>query len=118
MVLSPHVSIYKFPMAALSSITNRITGIVLSGCFGAGGLVCLFGQENQLIDAYSQLCPNSKRAVHGIVTFPVAFHTLGGIRHFLWDAYPKLLTNKSVAKSSVMIFVGSAMCSGVVSVLT
>lgn len=29
--VSPHVTIYKFPLAALSSITNRITGVILSG---------------------------------------------------------------------------------------
>lgn len=28
--VSPHVGIYKFPPAALSSITNRITGVGLS----------------------------------------------------------------------------------------
>lgn len=27
--LSPHVQIYKFPPAALSSITNRVTGVLL-----------------------------------------------------------------------------------------
>lgn len=29
--VSPHVTIYKFPVAAISSITNRVTGVVLSG---------------------------------------------------------------------------------------
>ena len=29
--VSPHVTIYKFPPAALSSITNRVTGVVLTG---------------------------------------------------------------------------------------
>lgn len=28
--VSPHVTVYKFPIAALSSITNRVTGVVLS----------------------------------------------------------------------------------------
>ena len=28
--VSPHVTIYKFPLAAISSITNRVTGCVLS----------------------------------------------------------------------------------------
>jgi hypothetical protein len=29
-LVSPHVTIYAFPMAAISSITNRVTGITLS----------------------------------------------------------------------------------------
>jgi hypothetical protein len=28
--VSPHVTIYKFPVTALSSITNRVTGVILS----------------------------------------------------------------------------------------
>ena len=34
--VSPHVTIYAFPLSALSSITNRLTGFALS--MGAGGL--------------------------------------------------------------------------------
>jgi hypothetical protein len=29
--VSPHVTIYKFPVVALSSITNRVTGVILTG---------------------------------------------------------------------------------------
>lgn len=29
--VSPHVTIYKFPPAAISSITNRVTGVILTG---------------------------------------------------------------------------------------
>ena len=28
------------------------------------------------------------------------YHTLGGIRHFVWDAYPHLLTNMKVTRVS------------------
>lgn len=34
--VSPHVTIYAFPVGAISSITNRVTGVALS--FGAAGL--------------------------------------------------------------------------------
>lgn len=37
--VSPHVTIYAFPAAALSSITNRVTGCELA--FGAAGLGAL-----------------------------------------------------------------------------
>ena len=37
--VSPHVTIYAFPVTALSSITNRVTGCLLSvGCAGLGAL--------------------------------------------------------------------------------
>lgn len=35
--VSPHVTIYKFPVVALSSITNRVTGVALSA-----GMLILF----------------------------------------------------------------------------
>jgi succinate dehydrogenase (ubiquinone) cytochrome b560 subunit len=35
--VSPHVTIYAFPVTAISSITNRATGMALSvGCAGLG----------------------------------------------------------------------------------
>jgi succinate dehydrogenase (ubiquinone) cytochrome b560 subunit len=37
--VSPHVTIYAFPVGALSSITNRVMGCALS--FGAAGLGAL-----------------------------------------------------------------------------
>ena len=39
--VSPHVTIYKFPLAAISSITNRVTGCVLS-----------VGMYNKLIQSF------------------------------------------------------------------
>ena len=41
--VSPHVTIYAFPMAAVSSITNRVTGVALSVGCGALGAVELVG---------------------------------------------------------------------------
>lgn len=38
--ISPHVNIYKFPPAALTSITNRVTGVLLS-----------VGKKRTIIDA-------------------------------------------------------------------
>ena len=36
--ISPHVNIYRFPITAISSITNRITGVYLTGIFIGSGL--------------------------------------------------------------------------------
>ena len=40
--ISPHVTIYKFPLPAISSISNRITGVAMTGLFlgyGLGNLI-------------------------------------------------------------------------------
>ena len=97
--LSPHVSIYKFPLTAVSSILNRVNGVVISNFFIFSGICCAFNQEKYvkslLKDKYIQTC----------VTAPFVYHTLGGIRHILWDKYPTyFLNNKATHKSSIAIF--------------
>lgn len=42
--VSPHVTIYAFPVTAVSSITNRVTGCALSvGCAGLGAIELVMG---------------------------------------------------------------------------
>lgn len=101
-ILSPHVSIYKFPITALSSITNRATGIAISGMYIIGGTSLLFNVD--LIKHYEKLNDNHKKIIHYSLLFPNIYHLYGGIRHLLWDKYPKLLTNVSVTKSSYFIY--------------
>ena len=98
--ISPHVSIYKFPVTALSSITNRITGVVLSGGFIIIGISSFFPkQQETILQKYESL-----RIIKPILFFPIILHTFGGIRHFLWDFKPQLLSNSKVTKSSYILF--------------
>lgn len=98
--ISPHVSIYKFPVTALSSITNRITGVVISGGFIIVGISSFFPkQQETILQKYESL-----RIIKPILFFPIIYHTLGGIRHFLWDFKPQLLSNSKVTKSSFILF--------------
>tara|TARA_Y100000768_G_scaffold311301_1_gene245838 strand:+ start:4426 stop:4830 length:405 start_codon:yes stop_codon:yes gene_type:complete len=104
--ISPHVSIYKFPVTALSSITNRITGVVLSGGFIIVGISSFFPkQQETILQKYESLKKyESIRIIKPILFFPIIFHTFGGIRHFLWDFKPQLLSNSKVTKSSFILF--------------
>ena len=103
--LSPHVTIYKFPITAISSITNRITGVYLSSVF----ILCGFSHFSKfdLYNEYNNLERNYKRLINYSLIFPINFHTLGGIRHFIWDKYPKYLQNSLVKKSSIGLFATS-----------
>lgn len=107
MKISPHVSIYKFPLGALSSITNRLTGLSLSGVFVLGGLIqfCPIPWETH----YQNLSLVQKKTLHYTVLFPTWYHTLGGIRHFVWDLYPHLMTNKIAQRSSIFLILGSTV---------
>lgn len=98
--ISPHVSIYKFPLTALSSITNRVTGMVLSGGFIMIGISSFFPKQQVIIQKKYE----SIQIIKSVIFFPIIYHTLGGIRHFIWDFKPQLLSNIKVTKSSYILF--------------
>lgn len=100
--ISPHVNIYKFPITAISSISTRLSGLYLTGVFIGGGLYCLNG--NNLEEKYNSLSKFQQRLVNISLIIPTTYHTFGGLRHFIWDKYPKLLQNNKVAKSSYALF--------------
>ena len=114
--VSPHVTIYAFPITALTSIANRATGMCLSfGCLGlgvmemAGGsgsalsFVETLGQSSFLIAAPAKFC----------VAFPLTYHYLGGVRHMLWDRNPDMLTNEDTEKASYALLASSTVLSGI-----
>lgn len=100
--ISPHVQIYKFPLTALSSITNRITGLGLSGMYIGLGTSYLFNQN--LLEYYDNANQPVKTTVNYTILFPNIYHTCGGIRHFIWDKYPQFITKQLVHRSSLALF--------------
>ncbi len=104
--ISPHVSIYTFPIAAISSITNRVTGLFLT----TGLLVappcylykeCWFSSRGE---PPPPIPPYVKNVLIFIGSFSITYHSLGGIRHIAYDIYPSLINNKFSRDSSVYMF--------------
>ena len=102
MPMSPHVTVFAFPMVAITSITNRVTGCALSvGCAGLGAA--------ELLGSGNALALMEWTATHGMlmtaaakfaVAFTASYHYGGGLRHFLWDYRPEYLSNEVAEKSS------------------
>lgn len=108
--VSPHVTIYAFPVTALSSITNRVTGAALTvGTTGIGALSLVGVDVASLASTIgsSAIGPLAKFAVG----FPLVYHYVGGLRHVMWDRSPEMLTNESVERTSYMVFGGSTAIS-------
>ena len=107
--ISPHVQIYKFPITAISSISTRLSGFYLTGCFIGFGISKLSNydvyKEYKLLNSYQQ------KFINYSIIVPVNFHTLSGIRHFVVDKYPSLLTNNKMAYSSWLLFSSTAITS-------
>ena len=103
--ISPHVQIYKFPITAISSITTRLTGLGLTGLYLGYGTLCFFGKQDLVNKKYNSLNENYKKLINYTILTPTVYHTLGGIRHFVWDKFPSnFLNNKSVSRSSFLLF--------------
>jgi len=102
--ISPNIFIYKFPITALSSITNRITGIYLTKLFLFGGVVSLFEYDKLLLYKYNSCDKNIKKIINYSIIFSGSYHTFGGIRHLIWDKFPQLLTKSNVALHSKLLF--------------
>jgi succinate dehydrogenase (ubiquinone) cytochrome b560 subunit len=112
--VSPHVTIYAFPVGAISSITNRVTGCALSfGAFGLAGLDLVAGSGTslelmQMIGSQGFLVAAPAKFA---VSFPIVYHYFGAIRHFAWDYFPDYLNNIDVPKSSWLLLGGSTVVS-------
>mmetsp|Transcript_19630 Transcript_19630/g.41378 ORF Transcript_19630/g.41378 Transcript_19630/m.41378 type:complete len:199 (+) Transcript_19630:173-769(+) len=114
--VSPHVSIYSFPICAMSSITTRVTGMCLSiGALGLG-FVEIVGGNGAALELMSAIGSSGGVVAAGAkfsVAFPFLYHYLGGMRHLVWDNSPEMLTNVDVEKASYVLIGTSVLLSGV-----
>lgn len=109
--LSPHLQIYKLPLAALISITHRLTGLFLT----AGTVLLVYwlaaiagGPESY---ATAQAVLGSwffGKPILFVWSFALYFHLCNGIRHLVWDAGYGFELN-SVDASGNAVIVGSAV---------
>ena len=86
--LSPHLQVYRLPLAALMSISHRATGVLLA----VGSLVLVYwlaavaSGPDAFADAQALLGSIPGRALLLIITFSLFYHLGNGIRHLFWDA--------------------------------
>lgn len=108
--VSPHVTIYAFPIAAITSVTHRVTGGLLAiGMYGIGITEILGGDAAAVFDVLgsSAIAPLAKFSV----AFPLVFHTLAGIRHMYWERYPDGLNPESQRQASLALIGSSSALS-------
>ena len=112
--VSPHLTIYAFPVGAISSITNRVTGCALS--FGAAGLGALElvggpGTSLSLMETIGSQGFLVAAPAKFAVSFTIVYHYFGAIRHFAWDNMPDYLNNVDVPKASYLLLGSSTLVS-------
>ena len=125
--LSPHITIYAWPVSAIASIsirgmlffyfvefsnifTLKVTGVALTvGMYGIG-LGSLAGLD---VAPIMQDIGNSGVGALAkfSISFPIIYHLLGGMRHLYWEKMPDGLTNESQYWSSIVLFGASGLIS-------
>ncbi len=85
--LSPHLSIYRWPVTMLSSILHRATGIAMS--LGFIVLVAWLFDAASGPDAYAMFLGAADTLVGKLLlvgwSFAFFYHLANGIRHLVWD---------------------------------
>lgn len=87
--ISPHLTIYKFQMTSVLSITHRGTGVALSALLtgAAVGAVVLptnFPAALASLQAM-QMGPAVIGGLKFLMAWPLTYHTFNGCRHLAWD---------------------------------
>eukprot|EP01088_Endostelium_zonatum_P010939 TRINITY_DN2463_c4_g1_i1.p1 TRINITY_DN2463_c4_g1~~TRINITY_DN2463_c4_g1_i1.p1 ORF type:complete len:205 (-),score=31.19 TRINITY_DN2463_c4_g1_i1:187-801(-) len=114
--LSPHVSIYRFPFPALTSIANRATGVALSaftaalGTYSAYSYLLSDGRVIDTIIALRDVLPAPLLLVGKLaIVFPLVYHHLAGIRHAAWDLMATGLDLRSIYNSGTAMVIATAV---------
>ncbi len=85
--LSPHLTIYRLPMTAITSILNRITGVALLG----GALVVVWwllaasASPEYFAFADAVITSFIGDLIMTLAVWALWYHALGGLRHLYWD---------------------------------
>lgn len=85
--LSPHLQIYRKQLNSATSILNRITGIAM---LGSALLIVWWLLAAATGVAYFDLVDGLMTSLLGDVVMTLSvlglwYHTLGGLRHLIWD---------------------------------
>ena len=85
--LSPHLQIYRKQLNSATSILNRITGIAM---LGSALLIVWWLLVAATGEAYFDLVDGLMTSLLGDVVMTLSvlglgYHTLGGLRHLIWD---------------------------------
>jgi len=103
--LSPHMTIYRWPVTMMTSITHRITGVGLSlgAVILAWWLVCISnGPEGWQSFHAIWDTPLGLLLLFGL-TWSLVYHFLSGVRHLAWDlGYG--FDKREAERNSVIIF--------------
>ncbi len=86
--LSPHLGIYKWPLAMAISILHRITGVALAiGAVLMIAVIVAVASDPACYEWFREILASKVGKVFLLLwTFALFLHLCNGIRHLFWDA--------------------------------
>ena len=112
---TPWLLHYKMPLAAISSITNRVSSVILSAAILGGGTI--HAATGSLPAVASALGTFSVVAVplKAGLAFPFVYHYLAALRHYYWDyTNGATVNNEGMFMTSAALFAASVAGTGVI----
>ena len=108
--VSPHATIYRFPLNAVLSILHRITGIALAV---GGVLVVWWFLAASVSEGYFGFVDGLLTSLFGDLVMlgclaALSFHFCNGLRHLVWDAGAGFST-RNVNRSAIAGMAGAAI---------
>ena len=84
---SPHLTIYRWQIQMVSSILNRVTGLILSlGAFAAPVLLLALASGQEEWAAMQSLLTSRAGRIAGLLlVWSFAYHLINGVRHLAQD---------------------------------
>lgn len=85
--LSPHLSVYRWPITMTLSILHRVSGLTLSlGFLVLVAWLISAASGAETLAAFAGVMGSiAGRVVLAVLTFAFFFHLANGIRHLSWD---------------------------------
>ena len=111
--LSPHLQVYRMPVAALASICHRLSGALLAGLLtiAVPVVLLLLAYAPAVFDTLMGICASAWfLPVHFLLILTVVYHLLSGIRHFVMDL-GYWLEKDSFTLSARLLFASAAALS-------
>ncbi|GBQ93932.1 succinate dehydrogenase cytochrome b subunit [Acetobacter nitrogenifigens DSM 23921 = NBRC 105050] len=86
--MSPHLQVYKMRLSMFLSISNRITGVAATAgsALGVAWLASLASGPKSFATARKVTGNPLGQVVLAGWILSLVWHTVGGLRHFIWDA--------------------------------
>ena len=108
--LSPHLQVYRLPLAAITSILNRITGV---GMTLAAILIVWWFAAGAFSASYFEVVDGLLTSILGHLVLigslaALWYHMLNSMRHLIWDT-GRMMDVETVEKSSYVVFAGTAV---------